>query len=179
MDSWALYPVFIGTVISMFGWGYFVLKRYDNSPKTLSELAAISRENILYFRLILWICGPLFVLTAIFYMAHRLPNQFLLWLWLATVVLEILVGVFPPINQRQKFLHEVIAYSMAAFMFATGAILAITLPGLYGTIEWLLVGAMVIFALAGLLHRNKFVYYELGFIFASHLTMVVATIAVS
>lgn len=125
MNNWAFYPVFIGTAISIVGWSYFVIKNYDNSPKTLSELAATTPKNIQYFRTILWICGPLFGITALFYLAPRVNSSLLVVLWLIVVVLEILVGVIPPTSKRKKLIHEIIAYSMAFFMFSAGILAAL------------------------------------------------------
>lgn len=177
MNNWAFYPVFIGTIISMVGWVHFVKQKYDKSPKTLSELAATDAENIRYFRTILWICGPLFGLTALFFMASRINNAVLVYLWAAIVILEILVGVFPPINKPKKLLHEIIAYSMAFLMFCAGILVAVRLDRIAALLEWLLVGCMIFFAIGGYFHRTRYIYYELGFIFSSHLTLVVAAIA--
>lgn len=177
MNSWALYPIFIGTIISIIGWVHFVKQKYDHSPKTLSELAATDAENIRYFRIILWICGPLFGLTVMFFMAKRIDDAFLVTLWMAIVVLEILVGVFPPDTKPKKLLHEIIAYGMAFLMFYAGILIALKINGVAAILEWTLVGCMVIFALGGYFHRSRYIYYELAFIFSSHLSMIVAAVA--
>ena len=177
MDSWAFYPVFVGTIISIIGWVAFVRREHDAmNPATLSMLAARKRENIRYFRLILWVCGPLFGLTAIFFIAPHLQLPFLTSVLILMVGLEMLVGVFPPVDKMQKMIHEIIAYAMALSMAVAGVMLALSLPR-FGWMEWLLVGLMLVCATFAVSRRTAFIFYELGFIFMSHITLVVAALA--
>jgi len=176
MSNWAFYPVFVGTIISIIGWITFVRREHDSTnPVTLSMLAARKRENIQYFRLILWVCGPLFGLTAIFFIAPHLQLPILTALLTLMVGLEMLVGVFPPVDTKQKMIHEIIAYAMAVCMLASGIMLAVWLPH-FAWVEWILIGLMLMCAVVALSRRTAFIFYELGFIFMSHLTLVVAAL---
>lgn len=177
MNNWAFYPVFIGTIISIFGWVIFVRREHDAAnPATLSELAARKRESIRYFRLVLWVCGPLFGLTALLFIAPRLQLPVLTALMLLMVGLEMLVGVFPPTDKHRKTIHEIVAYAMAAVMALTGVMLALSLPRFAWT-EWLLVGLLLVCSAVVVSRRTVFIFYELGFIFMSHMTLIVAALA--
>ena len=92
----------------------------------MSELG--SYKNLRHFRFILWLCGPLFAITVLFYIAPRIGHAGVSALFLAVVALEILVGVVPPIGKRNKKLHEAIAYSMGFLMLVSGGLFAIILP---------------------------------------------------
>ena len=92
------------------------------------------------------------------------------------VGLEMLVGVFPPVDKMQKMIHEIIAYAMALSMAVAGVMLALSLPR-FGWMEWLLVGLMLVCATFAVSRRTAFIFYELGFIFMSHITLVVAALA--
>ena len=161
----------------MIGWIVFVRREHDRAnPVTLSELAARKRESVRYFRLILWVCGPLFGLTAVLFIAPRLQLPVLTALLILMVAFEMLVGVFPPTDKKQKIIHEIIAYAMAVTMLAAAVMFALSLPR-FTLAEWLLVGLMLVCAAAAFLRRGAFIFYELGFIFMSHLTLVIAVLA--
>ena len=167
----------LGTILSMAGWVWFVFKNHDpNHPATLSELAARSPKNRQYFRLVLWVCGPLFGIGTVV-LASSLDSQLLVMSWLLTVALELLTGVFVPSNKRHTILHNVVAYSMAVCMWLSAIVAAVVLTEV-SLVLWLLLGIMAACAVCASLRRKQFVFYELGFLFSAHLTMVVSAIAV-
>ena len=177
MPEWAFYPVFIGTFLSIVLWTRFVVREHSIGVRiTLSELGA--QRNANYFRFVLWLCGPLFGLTMLFYIFPKLDSPLVSSLLTVTVLLELLVGVYLPVNKRDRFLHECIAYSMGALMFISTVGLTLVLPKL----AWL-EGSFVILLLlcmtGMLVNRRHFIFYEVSFIFISHFSMVVATIAVT
>lgn len=176
MNEWAFYPVIIGTILSVILWLRFIKREYNVSqPGTLSEIAARKEESIRYFRAVLWICGPMFGMTAVFFVAPRSPDQILLAVWLIAVVLEMLVGVFPPISPRMKLAHELIAYAMGAAMFIVVILLAFG-SGELAWLQGIMAILMLLFVGASFVDKTRYLHYELGFIFSSHLTMVIAAI---
>lgn len=177
MPTAAVTLVSLGTILSMAGWVWFVFNNHNlNQPATLSELAARSPKNRQYFRLILWVCGPLFGIGTVV-MASSLDSQLLVTLWLLAVVLELLTGVFVPSNKRHTRLHNVVAYGMAVCMWLSAIVAAVILTEV-SLVLWLLLGIMTVCAVCASLQRNQFVFYELGFLFSAHLTMVVSAVAV-
>ena len=176
MNNWAVYPAFIATCLSMWLWLRFVRAEHDSkAPMTLSELG--TSKNSRYFRAVLWICGPLFGVTILFYIAPRLDNIFVIVPLIGTVALEILTGVFLPRGKVERALHEVSAYGMAFFMLTSVIATALVIPR-FAWIQWVLAVLMFSAAFLAIISRNRFIYYELCFIFLSHITILVAALAV-
>ena len=175
MNNWALYPVFVGTILSIVLWTRFVLReRAFSENLTLSELAA--KRDVKYFRFVLWLCGPLFGLTTIFYILprlHSLPTEVLL---VVVVLLELVAGIFLPVNKRHKLFHELIAYTMGLCMFVAAVCLALVLPRL-GILEAAFSVAMLVCVTGMGVNRRNFIYYEVAFIFISHFTIVTAVVS--
>src|SRR5947209_16610647 len=96
MFSWAIYPVFLGTFLSIVGWLYLVTNNHDHiNPRTLSELAA-QEGKLGYFRAVIWICGTLFALTLFLFISPRLHYQPFSTISAAAVIIcEMLLGAFP------------------------------------------------------------------------------------
>ncbi len=175
MNEWSFYPVFVGTFLSIVLWLRFVVREHSIGTQiTLSELGANRNAN--YFRFVLWLCGPLFGLTAIFYIFPRIGSPLVGLLIITTIVLELLVGMFLPLNKRHKSLHELIAYGMGLCMFASALGLAFTLPR-FGWLQAIFVVAMIACAIGMAVNKRHFIFYEVAFIFISHFTMITAAVS--
>lgn len=175
MNYWALYPAVLGTFLSIILWGLFVSREHTvGRPVTLSELGV--ERNVKYFRLILWICGPLFGLTAIFYIIPQLHSAVVSALLLGIIFLELFAGVFLPVNSRGRTLHNIVAYTMGLVMFLGGIGFALVLPR-FNLLELAFVFAMFVCSIGMAVHRRHYIFYELIFIFLSHFTIVTAALA--
>lgn len=178
---WTFYPIFIGTVISICSWLYFVRREHDPlHPLTLSELGAARPDTLRYYRATLWICDPLFAITMFLYIAPRSSHRLLLTiLWSMTFAAVALTGIFPA-RGKLVSLHDFISLIMGLGMLAIGLVFTWNLHGISRLVEAFL--SAVLAYMIGLVaffyyHRRQLIHYELILIFSSHLTMVVAAIA--
>lgn len=179
MASWALYPVFIATFLSVTGWIYFMWRWHDVDRHTpLSIRATRSRAHATYYRTLMLACPLLFTITALWFVAPRTTNIALVVLWLIATISCIFTGIFLPTDShREKMLHDVFAYTMAAAMLVLAYTAAITLPS-FSVVLWLTATTMTLIALVGTHRKNHYVLYEMGFIFLSHFSMIIITLTV-
>jgi hypothetical protein len=179
MNSWALYSVFVATVLSVGGWSYFVWREHDAvHPVELSMLAVRNKANATYYRTFMWLCPPLFAITGWWYVAPRVHNGLLVALWLISCGCCMLAGVFLPRAGKQEQLHDIFAYTMGIAMLALAFVAAWAVPK-YSLAMWFVAFTMAAVAIAGPRLRHHYIFYELGFIYFSHLSMVLVTFAVS
>ncbi|QQS21651.1 hypothetical protein IPM09_03980 [Candidatus Saccharibacteria bacterium] len=177
MNNWALYPVIVGTIFSMILWIKFVLDEHEKGSRlTLSELA--TQKNLRYFRTVLWLCGPLFALSTLYYIGPRIGNGYVTLLLITIVELELLVGVVPPRRSYERLAHSIIAYLMGFLMLVATCVFAIVLPR-YQLAEAIIGGIMLVVILYGWMRRRDFIYFEITYIFLSHISFVVAALAVT
>ena len=179
MRSWLLYPVILGALLSVAGWSLFVYRTYDaNKHFTLSEFGAQTPRTIFYFRLILWVCGPLFALTMFGYVAPVLHNSLLrLCLGLA-IAGEMLLGLVLPTGGKATTIHQSLAALMGCGMIGSTACFIYLLNSFREVQLFCLLGMVGLSLYAIIItHRRKFVFYELCFIFLSHLSLVLAALS--
>ena len=177
MNSWAIYPAFIGTVLSVLGWSYFVARHHNvHQPVTLSELAARRHDTIKYFRTILWICGPLFLITILLYIAPLLHSTWLAVLWVMIVFAEICLGIFPPVSKQSRVIHNIFAYIMAVGMLLSAVMMALIVPR-YNVLLVITVVIMILFSLPTKYNLTNYIYYELGYIFLSHISIIISIVS--
>ncbi len=180
MTSWTFYPAFVATLLSVTLLTRLAIQEHDSQkPRTLSELAASDTRLLRQFRMILFVCGTLFSISIFFYIAPAVENSWLIAVvWLIAYLGEILLAIFPATSQNPK-LHNIPAYTMGLAMNIMPFVLATNLDGVYAVSE-LLIG-VVMFPLIPLanLQRHKFLQYELPFIYLSHLSILVALVALA
>ena len=138
---------------------------------TLSELG--TRRNARYFRLVLWICGPLFGITIVYYLTPKITDLWITFSLIAVVICEIFTGIFLPRSRTGIVLHGIAAYGMAVCMLLGAVGLALSVPS-FAWIVWVLTGVMLVCATMATMKHGKFLFYELMFIFLSHASIVVA-----
>jgi hypothetical protein len=178
MLPWTFYPAFIGTFISVVGWIYLSRREHiAHLPRTLSELASEKPGSLIFYRAVLWICGPLFAITMFLFITPRTVNPVIIAVVSAFVIVcEILIGFFPA--QRGKVtLHDVIAGVMGAAMVALGYAYAGVLNGGFAGTELMLAFVMSVLALLCFVKRKYYLFYELPLIFISHFSILVAALA--
>lgn len=180
MDSWAFYPAFIGTLLSITGWGYLVWTEYDSKHTyTLSELAANKKHTLTYFRIVLWVCGVLFTITTLLFIVPRIEYDWLLSIvWVFTLLCEVLVGVFPPKGKRLTRIHTGFANIMVVGMLVTTSIFTMDLQGGYSIAEAAIAILMMVLIVLATINREKFLHYELTYIFLSHISILIAAVGV-
>lgn len=177
MTSWTFYPVFVGAFLSFVGWMYLILNKHDRTrPRTLSELAA-DEHALGYFRAVLWICGTLFAITLFWFITPNIRWSILtLIIGVCVIGCEMLLGVFPA-RGRYDALHNTLSYFMGFTMGLLALVFALSFTGVYLLIESLFTCLIAILGGAAMVDRKRFIYYEMPFIFLSHLSIVVAALA--
>ena len=94
MQPAVFYPVFFGAVLSIISLSYLARQEYDaGGAKTLSQLGGGHSKALGRFRAILWVCGTLFSITMLFFIAPRLHSVLIFVVWSLTYIFEILLGV--------------------------------------------------------------------------------------
>lgn len=177
---WTFYSAFIGTFLSVTGLSYLAWREHNPSrPLTLSQLAAKSRALQLYFRIVLWVCGTLFAATVFFFINPRLANSVLqIIAFVLVFVPELLLGIFHAKGDIELLLHDVLSRVMGFGMWATALMFTINLSGIYSQIEACLTVILSILAILTIIDQKKFLLYELPFIFTSHVSILIAALAV-
>jgi hypothetical protein len=179
--SWTFYPVFFGTAISIASLTHFAITQRGNlKTRTLSELAVTEQKLLVRFRNILLFCGSLFAISMFGFIVPRVPHPLpTLILSIAIITGELLAGVIPAHASKIGKLHEYLAALMGYSMLVLPYLLWFSFSGSYKLSEALLAVFMTV--LGGLMlrdtYRRNFVAYELLFIFSSHISIVVAALA--
>lgn len=174
----SFYTVFIGTILSIVSLSYLAIKEYKSGEsRTLSELGGLHDQALQQFRAILWICGTLFTITMLFFIAPRLQSPFMYVIWLATYACEVLLGIFPAHKGIKGKLHNIFAFTMAAGFLITSIYFTLRLDGIYQTIMWVILVIFTILALLALADKKRFLFYELAFIYLSHISICVAALS--
>lgn len=178
--QWTFYTAFIGTFLSVTLLSYLAWKEHNpRQPRTLSEIAAQRRELLIYFRTVLWVCGTLFAITVFGFIRPRIDNNFIQTAaWLLLFIPEFLLGAFNAKGNIELLLHNVLSLIMGFGMWLTALMFAFSLSGIYMKIEMILTIVLSILALLTIVDRKKFLFYELPFIYISHLSILVAALAV-
>lgn len=182
MLPWIFYPVFVGTLISVVSLTHLaVTQRANWHNRTLSELATTEPRLLRRFRNILLVCGSLFAITIFGFIVPNAPYTGATFvLGLVVIVSELLVGVVPA-HKKTKRLHEGLGVLMGVGMLGMAYLFWFSLDGGFSYGQALLAGIMT--CLVGLMlygkNKSRFVVYELFFIFASHLSMASAALALS
>lgn len=177
MNHWTFYPVFIATLISIVGLGRLAAREHNRDmPRNLSQLAAAEQRLLVRFRNILVICGVLFAITVFGFIVPRMTD-----IWVAIfgglmIGGELLAGLIPA-RGKTVLLHNGLAQVMALGMFGLALLFWINLEGVYAWLELALLGSMVVMGILTLLDRRRYIIYELGYIYLSHTSILVAAIA--
>jgi hypothetical protein len=90
---------------------------------------------------------------------------------------EALVVVFPA-RGKTKTLHDLLASVMGFGMISLAVTFACGLGGSYRYIEVGLICLMAVAAVGTLIDRRRYLLYELRFIYMSHVSVLVAALAV-
>jgi hypothetical protein len=179
MSQWAFYPVIGGTIISICSLSYLAWKEHVvENPRTLSQLAADKHHILRYFRLTLLTCGPLFAVTTYGFILPVFKYRLALVVTSALMfVPELLVAIFPA-RGKTKTLHDSLGTIMGFGMFSLAITFAAGLRSGYRYIEIVLICLMAAVAIGTLIDKKRYLLYELPFIYLSHISIVIAALAI-
>jgi hypothetical protein len=175
----SFYAAFVGTIISVVGWAYLARKKHNHDqPLPLSYLFISSRRALIFSRVMLWVCGLLFAITLYFFIAPRIPHgSYVLISWSIALLCEVMVGIFPASGKTEP-LHNIIAFIMGFGFLVLAVVFSLNLSGLYSTTESILTAAMVVLGALGVIYyKTRFLFFELPYIWVSHITVLVAALA--
>jgi len=173
------YPAFLAAFLSVTCLTYLAWREHNpEKPRTLSELAADNQKLVNRFRTVLWVCGTLFAFTMFFYVVPRVTHaHYQLMAWIVYYGCEVLLGIFPARGNVERLLHNVFAYVMGVAMLVTVFLFALEFRGIFTIIESALTITMVILGVLTTLDRKRVIFYELPFIFLSHVSILTAIFA--
>jgi hypothetical protein len=178
MTHWTFYPVFVATIVSIFGLTRLALRNHDPAyPRTLSQLAAAEQALLVRFRSILLFCGVLFATTVFGFIVPRVDYAWLVALFGALMIGGELLAAVVPARGNTVRVHSSAAQVMAIGMLGLPFLFWFGLPGVYSSLELALGLAMSLLAVLTLVDKRRFVAYELVFIFASHFSILIAALA--
>lgn len=177
--SLAFFAAFLGTIGSIVSLGYIAVTEHDRkNPKTFSELVAVERHLLYRFRWITIVCSTLLAITVYWFIAPRNEHGLAQSLaWSLEYLGGILMLIFPA-NDKFLLVHTICAQAMAVGMFALACLFLPALDGIYFSLGLLCVIAMAGFGVATIIDKQRFILYELAYIFISHITICVAALAV-
>lgn len=179
MNSPVFYTAFMGTILSMTLLSYLAWKEHNpDSPRTLSQLAAQNKRLVWWFRIALWTCGTLFAITMYGLIIPTSKNHTALFIaWTVYYTCELLLALFPARGTIEKYLHNVFSYSMGGAMLVVAFLFAADFSGIPQFIEASITLTMVLLGCLTYIDKKRFIFYELPFIYLSHISILVAAIA--
>jgi hypothetical protein len=164
----------LATVISITGLTYIVIKNQDKTTdRTLSKIGIISKKTEKEFAVILLVCGLLFAVAMQFYILPYIDaGIFLLIVWYVTIVTELSLAFLPASYGWKLKVHNFVSFSMATSMWMLTGAIAVFTNGIFAIITSVILLAMFVLALLAGVKRHNFVYYELPYIFLSHISVI-------
>ncbi len=179
MPEPTFYAAFLGTFLAVTILTYIAWKEHHpNRPRSLSTLVAQRKQLVNWFRLVTAVVSTLFAVTMYFFIVPKIQYGAALFVvWTICYVSDQLLALFPERGTIEKQLHSFFAYTMAVGFVVTAFIFILSLSGDFRILEiGILVGMLILAALAQL-DRKRFIFYELPFIYLSHVSILVAAIA--
>jgi hypothetical protein len=177
MTDWTFYPAFLATIVSIIGLSRIAVKYHDKDrPRSLSELGASEQLLLVHFRNILLFCGSLFAITVLGFIAPRAPHtDWVIFFGSLMVGGELLAAIIPA-RKDTIVTHNILAYTMAVGMLGLAIIFWIDVSP-DSLLALLLAIGMSALGTLTMLDKTRFLFYELGFVFASHFSILIAAIA--
>jgi hypothetical protein len=175
----SFYAAFLAVFLSVIGNGYLVLRTYDaRRQRPLCKLAIESNKALNYFRTVLWSCGILFAITLFYFIVPRIEHRsYVLLAWVVTFICEMAMGVFSARGTIELRIHNFFSSIMAVGMFALALVFAVSLHGTFAKTEVSVAVVMFILGILALVHYQRYLFYELPYVFLSHVTILVAAVA--
>ena len=172
----------LGTIISVASLTLLAKREHAvEKGKTLSELGSRNSQTLREFRIILWMCGLLFIVAMHWSILPGLGYPTLLTIvWLITIACELMLGLIPAQDDTLTGkIHNAIAFTMGSGMLLMTLLFSLSLSGYYQFAEMILFGFMFVLGIQIMKRNEHFLYYELPYIFLSHLSIVVAALSIT
>ena len=169
----------VGVALSVIQIIALFIREYDKETHhTLSHVGAKDARVLAHFRRILIVCGTLITIGVLFGIAPYTSQQLgLSVLWVAVLLCEVGAALIPAKKGIAEVLHTILGLLMGIGFLAFAILMVRILPIGAVTVEYylcLLMGLMIVLAAA---LPKKLVYFELAYIFFSHVSIVVALFA--
>ena len=171
----------LGIVISTVSVAIFASREHRLEKRhTLSELAAKNAGTLREFRIILWTCGTLISIMMYFLVLPNLSTgPWLIIFYTIIIFCELTLAVVPAYTStRSGKIHNYLAYGMGTGMLALAMSFAVILKGAYSLIEYAIFGVMFFLCILTIRYWDRFIYFQLPFIFLSHMSILIAAVAV-
>lgn len=169
----------IATATSMIGLSLLAKKAFDaGTPRTLSEMASTSSSRMVAFRAILIPCSALFLMTLVRFVApaSQTPNAIIVAA-LVMCLSEMVLAVVKAHAGLTGLIHNGLGYLMGSAMYALVVLFWAMLSGGARLAELCIAVAMVLLFIGMLLNKPRFLFYELSYIYLSHVSIVLVAIA--
>lgn len=179
MPDFIFLAAFLGTFISVtFLTSLAWREHHPDQPRSFSSLVAQHRHLVNQFRLASVVVSTLFTVTIHLFIVPKVQYGAALFVvWTICYFSELLLAIFPERGTIEKQLHSFFAYSMGAAMLGTAIILIFCFGGGVRLLELAVVAGMFILAALALFDKSRFIFYELSFIYMSHVSILTAAIA--
>lgn len=173
-----LLSALLATAISVIALSRIAYKEYDGArPITLSEMAASRQPLLAHFRRILVLCGTLFAVTMYLYVGPQASHSgWIIVAWTMTYFGELSLAIVPAHKGTMR-LHNIFGLAMASGMLAMAYLFSLELSGYYRIFELLIFIVMTAMGVSMIIDKKHFIFYELGFIFLSHISIVIVAVA--
>jgi hypothetical protein len=174
-----VFPAFAATAVSVTGLTWLAKAYYDpKRPRSLSEIATSSKRSMTVFRSILYPCSILFGITNLALIAplSGMPVA----IAMAAIVMcgcEIVLATIPATHGLSKRLHNIFANTMGAAMFALAVLYWAVLAGAPRRLMVVVVVVMALLFVGTVVDRKRFVFYELPYIYLSHLSILIVAVS--
>lgn len=170
---------FVGTFLSVTLLTYLAwMEHHPDHPRSFSQLVAQTKELVRWFRVVSAVVASLFAVTIYFFVVPNIRYDAVLFvIWSVYYISELSLAVFPERGTIERQLHSLSAYSMALAMLATTFIFVLSFSGGVRVLEAAILAGMLILGVFTRLDNKRFLFYEMPFIYLSHVSILVAAIA--
>lgn len=170
----------LATVISVVALSRLAYVWHDTrAPRSLSELAAAQDRLLGHFRNVLWVCGTLFAVAIYGAIAPRLVYGFWLGLaWTVTYLGDVLLAVVPARGKTMR-IHMMYGHAMAVGMWAMALLFCLGFTGGLKIAALCVLAAMTLSAVLTVADKPRYIFYELAFLYLSHISIVLGAIFVT
>ena len=177
MTNWTFYPVFIATAVSTVGLSRIAAREQGKErPKTLSELATAEQSVLTRFRNILLFCGVFFAITVFGFIVPSVTHPIEVAIFGGLMIGGELLAALIPAHSKSITIHNLLAQTMGLGMLGLAFIFWASLIK-YSLFELAFTVVMCVLLALMVLDKKHYLTYELGFIFSSHFTILIAAIA--
>ena len=175
---------FIGVFFSSGIVLYLVQKNsHSKNEIALSQLVAQDFSDLRLFRIAVFAGGTPIAISVFFYIVPNVDeNVSLMFSFLAVYAGEVMLSLIPDKSTSPEIftftLHNAFAWAGFFGMIVTPLLLSNLLGGFAAQLETTIFCIMLPLSLAAIIYRKRFLVFELSFVFMSHLSVIVAVLAV-